>query len=301
MFVFIYLKSKYQQNINTMYHNLIVFLNPKENYQVLGYQSFLSDSSLNQRDVNSSKKKLEINVTGYTPDSTSESKYARFGTLIYDKTNNVLTIKFSDEMDDVVETAVEVTFVSKSSEIQIDLEISRILCEKRGDIFQVVGLFNEDHNFSVIGYVTFFGCGLENPETDVEYTGKEWIISLDKYREDTSQYQSEYQRLCCHYDQEEKKLHIELPDTMGDTSCQIYGYYSPIEDIDKVLQEMREKCLKSIIDIDMLAILLSMIWSNKAPSFSWCLIAILLLIYIYYINKQNYNYSSIIYYLAFLK
>lgn len=249
-----------------MYYHLLVFLDPEENYEVLGYQTFLSDKVLKPSDVTTDKKKMEIKVTGYTPDSApSESKYARFGTLIYD--NNVLTIKFSDETDDVYETIVEAAFVSQPSPMQIDLEISKILSEKRNAFFQLIGFFDEDQEFSILGYHTYYGI-IKDPENDVEFNGNEWIISLDNFREDDLQWQSKYQRLCCHYDPVEKKLHITLPGTMENVNCRIFGYnQQEIQNmnIDLELQVMQTESVRmheiDNISCDLLAygLLLSML------------------------------------------
>lgn len=248
-----------------MYHYLLVFLDPKENYKVLGYQAFSGDSVIYPQDVIPESKKLEFKLLGYLPDSSANSKYELLGSPTYDTVNNILLIEFSGEMGGV---SVEVARYDSSDPLSIDLEISKILSVKRQEIFQVVGLFNEEQDFSVIGYVTYFGSMLKDPDNDVQFAGNEWVIALDKYTDDSSDYHSAYQRLNCHYDKETKKLHIEIPN-LNYVTCRMSGYPSRRDDIDKIIEMQRREGILSAMEDDLLEDLLGMgiLWlQNKAPS-----------------------------------
>jgi len=249
-----------------MYHYLLVFLDPKENHKMLGYQAFYGDSIINPEDVVPESKKIEFKLSGYLPDSSINSKYEMLGTPTYDAANNVLLIEFSREMGGI---NVDVARFDGSDSLTIDLEISKILAVKRQEIFQVIGLFDEDNKFSVIGYVTYFGSMLNDPENDVKFTGTGWVISLDKYIPDHSEYHSNYKRLNCHYDCETKKLSISIPG-FDHVSCQMAGYPSKKKNIDEILEEMRKKSIRNAMEYDFIGSLLGIgtfWWLNKAPNF----------------------------------
>lgn len=227
-----------------MYHYLLVFLDPKENYKILGYQAFFGNSIINPHDAIPESERLELKLSGYLPDSSVNSKYNLLGSSTYDVSNSTLLIEFSEGMGGV---EVEVVRYDGHDSLSIDAEISKILAVKRQNVFQIVGLFKDDKDFSVIGYVTYFGSLFKDPDNAVELSEK-CLIHLDNFGADASTYQSKYPRLGCHYDLESKQLSIDIPKDIpnGAYYCQVADYSSPKENIDEIVNDLREQVMWNV-------------------------------------------------------